>query len=286
MRVSFAGRLVQTKYLLTDDSIRTQNRDVIARALNELGNGTEVPAKQQLVWRSIRPEWVCGLLKALNTPLKDVEANGERLAKFIEKQRETGGLQKWTVLLAGSARSDGLEAAFQNIWPIVRRPAAESGLVEEMPVMALKNANILNPPDQYIDFVGAKLTEDHLEELRERNVFKEGGGLDDLQIMESCLGHDLTEIATQISVARHRRQEIRGVDPPTNPNGGVVRDMRKMSEGLLILYPTVGGERDASRLPMAGFAISFPRDENARPIEYLVNNVYKQLHLTDPDEQP
>lgn len=286
MRVSFAGRLVQTKYLLADDNSRMQNRDAVTRALNELGEGMEVPNKQQLVWRSIRSEWICGLLMALNIPLKDVEANGERLAKFIAKQRETGGLQDWTVLLAGSARSDGRDAAFKSIWPIIRRPADESGPVQEMAVMALKNANILNPPDQYIDFVGARLTEDHLEELRERDVFKEGGGLEDLQIMEACLGHDLVEVATRISVARHRRQEIRGVDSPSVPNGGVVRDMRKMSEGLLILYPTVGGERDASRFPMAGFAISFPRDENARPIEYLVNNVYKQLHLTDPDEQP
>jgi hypothetical protein len=35
---------------------------------------------------------------------------------------------------------------------------------------------------------------------------------------------------------------------------------------------------------MIGFALSFPRDDSSVPVEYLVNQVYKQLHLFDDAE--
>ena len=35
------------------------------------------------------------------------------------------------------------------------------------------------------------------------------------------------------------------------------------------------------KIPMIGFAVSFPRDDNSVPVEYLVNQVYEQLHLFD-----
>jgi hypothetical protein len=150
----------------------------------------------------------------------------------------------------------------------------------------MRNANILSPADQYADFRGLPLSQEHLDEIRMREVFVRGGNGEDLRILEHGVGRDLIEVATEISIARFLREEIRGKDAPSTPNGGVVRDMRRRSHGLLIIYPTMAGKReeDAAEHPMVGVAISFPRDDNAQPLEYLVNQVFEQLHLSDPDD--
>jgi len=106
---------------------------------------------------------------------------------------------------------------------------------------------------------------------------------EDLEILRKGVGQDLIDIALKVTLSRHARGEIRSVsgNVPKVPNGSVVRDMRRRTEGLLIIYPTMGGVAPEPKTPMIGFASSFPRDDFSVPVEYLVNQVYEQLHLFD-----
>jgi len=284
LSVSFSGRLVQTKYLYSDEKMRKQNVTAAVKLLRDLGSGTQDEHRDQVLWRAVPHTWVCTFLREVSVPVKDVDANGGRLAEFIEKQIPSDALVKWSVLLAGGA-AKGAEPfpIGRNIVPVVRSPATPPGDGPLPPVVALRKANILNPPDQYADFRGVPLTEDHFEELAQRQVFSLGGGGADLVILRKGVGHDLAEVALDVTLSRHSRGEIKSGSggPPKAPNGRVVRDMRARGEGLLVIYPTMAEVKSEPKISMIGFAVSFPRDDNSVPVEYLVNQVYEQLHLFD-----
>lgn len=284
LSVSFSGRLVQTKYLNSDVKMRQQNVATAVRLLRELGSGAQDESRDQVLWRSVPYTWVCSFLREISVPSKDVDANGARLAEFIEKQVPSKALATWSVLLAGGA-AKGAEPfpIGRGIGPVVRSAANLSDDGSIPPIMALKKANILNPPDQYADFRGVVLTEEHFNELARRQVFVLGGGGEDLRILREGVGQDLIRVALNVTLSRHARGEIRsaGGSVPKTPNGSVVRDMRRSAEGLLIIYPTMGGAKVEPKTAMIGFALSFPRNDFSIPVEYLVNQVYEQLHLFD-----
>jgi hypothetical protein len=286
MSLSFASRLIQSKYLYTDVGKRkdglTAARDLVSKLPADKGK----PARKGHVWSDISAADVCSFLMAVPVPPKDVDVNGERLARFIERQRPTGGLTRWTVLVAGTEADKNDERwLMRGLGPVVRNPPSNPPLDKLPPVIPLRNANILNPVDQYADFLDRKLTPEHLFEIKRRRVFVDGKNGEDLAILESGAGAWMVELARRISVARFKRKEIRGKKEPVAPNGRVVRDLRPRSEGLLIIYPTMAGDLDKElTVPMIGFAISFPTDDDAAPLDYMVNQVYDQLFLQDPED--
>jgi Z1 domain len=284
LSLSFASRLIQSKYLFTDSTNRKAGRKAAATLISRQSLKNQSKQKKGYIWTNVTAADICNFLMTVPVPAKDVDVNGERLARFIERQRPSGGLVKWTVMLAGSDE-DGYEACslIQGIGPVTRTPP--KGIDRLLPVIPLRNANILNPVDQYADFLGRVFTSEHFLEVKNRRVFIDGKNGEDLALLEGGVDSPLVDVAIKISVARHARKEIRGDNPPTTPNGRVVRDLRTRSEGLLILYPTVAGKTldPAAEDPMIGFALSFPTDDNAAPLDYVVNQVYDELHLQDPE---
>jgi hypothetical protein len=66
-------------------------------------------------------------------------------------------------------------------------------------------------------------------------------------------------------------------DPPTRANGKGARASRSPSNGLFLvyqLYASPNDHREDSSVPVTAFAISFPASENAKTVDYRVNNVY------------
>lgn len=69
--------------------------------------------------------------------------------------------------------------------------------------------------------------------------------------------------------------------PPDNPNGPSIRMARPRGRGLLLIYlldPELA-ELDVDSDPIVGIAASFPNSDNAKPIEYEINNVYWEQEL-------
>lgn len=285
LQVSFSGRLIQTKYLISNDTAREHNYELTVKAFEMLNQQPGNIGDKRLIWRNVSHDWICAWLRSLTLADRDVDANGARLSEFIEKQTDRGALVSWTVLLASGKQDKNLiQVKFGNnaVWPVIRTPQSVTN--SELPdIVALKNANILDPRDQYCDFVNRKLDQKLLSELLSRKAFINGGGGEDLAILKEGLGRELIDIATKISVARYERHESRGKKPPEAPVGGVIRDMRSSANGLLIIYPTFGGKNDRAPIPMTGFAISFPSDDATVPVEYMVNKIYQQLVLFDDE---
>jgi hypothetical protein len=64
-------------------------------------------------------------------------------------------------------------------------------------------------------------------------------------------------------------------DPPKAPSPQIVRKSRPATRGLLLIYP-LDPSTIAGTTPVIGWALSFPKSENAKPMSYTVNNVYWQ----------
>lgn len=291
LTVSFAGRLVQTKFLSSDDQARDANTTKATNLLKELPAPSRTRS-QRAYWDDVSYEWVCRFLQSIVVPHKDVDAHGGRLAEFIKKQVPSGSVLTWGVLLSGGAARDVEGLPFgDGIAPVVRRPADPPSGVRFPPFIAMKKANILDPRDQYEDFRGRVLTNQHFEDLVAREVFDVDRNGHDAEILRQGVGADLAEVAMRVTLARHDRGEIRSVEGaiPAVPNGKVVRDMRESNRGLLVIYPTmaaptqehVPSQPAEPRTPMIGYAVSFPAINAAVPVEYLVNQVYEQLRLFD-----
>jgi hypothetical protein len=55
----------------------------------------------------------------------------------------------------------------------------------------------------------------------------------------------------------------------------MMREVRSPRNGLLLLYPLDTG-KTGTRLPLIGFALSFPDSEQAERVSYRVTNLYWQ----------
>jgi hypothetical protein len=95
------------------------------------------------------------------------------------------------------------------------------------------------------------------------------------------------ELVKHLSGLRQARTDPTGARTVSTNNGRIARELRSDARGLLLIYPLdpkpengiVNLDTDG---PVMGFAISFPVSERARPIEYIVNEVY--LSLTEAYE--
>ncbi len=69
-------------------------------------------------------------------------------------------------------------------------------------------------------------------------------------------------------------------DPPIIPSGKNIRAQRPVTEGLLIIYPLDPKpnkwENSCINVPIIGYAISFPKNEDDKKITYQVNQVFME----------
>jgi len=71
------------------------------------------------------------------------------------------------------------------------------------------------------------------------------------------------------------------------PTGTPLRRQRRPGQALLLLYPLKNPlEADWHHMPpVVGFAISFPFSEHSEKTEYVVNEIWQQQALDDPDDE-
>src|SRR5690606_15294643 len=105
----------------------------------------------------------------------------------------------------------------------------------------LPNSNVLNPPDQGIDLEGVELDKAWITQLLEKRAFSQDNPIE-REIIRSAAGRPALDVALQISLQRYEDEKQAGriranQQPPSRPVGAAIRDMRKTSHGLLLLYP-------------------------------------------------
>ena len=236
MTVSYSGDISETITFDRAPDINRRNHDRYSRFVTSLGSPQRLEAGNR-IWRGVSGGDIADLLMDISIHPGSRKVRGNYLAGYIRSQNRIGGLVNWTVaLISNQEGEDSVELGGCEVYPLHRARHPGDG-VDQRAVYRI--GRLVNPADEKID-----LTKDQEEQAlyltRQRYLKKEGR-------------------------SRHRSD-------PSNPGGRDIREVRDERDGLLLIYPLQ--EKDVERLPIVGFAASFPTAGNDTPIKYFVNSVY------------
>lgn len=241
MLVSFSGQLSQTTVFQKEKSIQNQNFIHTQSWLEKLGKESKVINKT-LVWEKVNSGDVNKFLKDFRAHPACRKAEPDLLNKYIEKLNQYGELSEWTIALVSSGSPKNIDTIAGHDIGLIQR----SDKTEKTDLYMLAKANILNPPDQYIDLTDSQI-EGALFETVE--TWKDG--------------------------------KSRSKHEPKEPSGPYIRRARQPNNGLLLIYPLDNNEvlldgKKFTESPIIGFAISFPKGSRDEVVEYQVNTRYWQ----------
>ncbi len=305
VRISYTGELVQTAYLDKKKSVIQDNlalTDSFLRRLGKAENVNDIKAgRDARLWRGVAGVRIEEFLRTFIVHPRAFQADGGRLAQYIQKQREAGsdGLSEWTVALISStrARVQSDIGGQEKVGLSARNPQMDDNDKETDPtVYALRQRNIITPADQYLDFEGQLVTPELIRKVLSKGVFAGDAMKEECDIINAHLGEPLVKMALALTKHRAERKEAGNSTGIREPSGRIVRELRPDTQGLLMLYaldpsPSKGiagldAEITQGNVPIMGFAVSFPVSERDVPIEYLVNEIYRIAERTAESFDP
>jgi len=299
MQLSYAGELVQTTFLYKKKEQIEGNLKATEDLIAILGASRRPRASagaDHRMWEKVPASTVTTFLRRFAVHPRSFEADSSRLSDYIERQLRHGELTGWTVVLlsirhGATARFPRIGAE-EDIGLYLRDPRRKENREEEEPALyAIRKSNIINPPDQALDFDDQVLDEELASRILAKRAFGGPGRLPDRELILGSVGRRVRDVAVELTKTRWMRGEIRGDQEPVTPNGRVIRELRAENMGLMLLYPLTWHDEKGARYanievekPIIGFALSFPVSDRGQPIEYLVNEVYQRLHLGDAED--
>lgn len=289
LQVSYEGTLAQCVVLATGGDVRERNDRAFADMVGRLGESKRRKGEMStLVWSDVDAETVCMFLDAFESPMGTNGFDARRIAQFVRRQQNQGELTEWTVALVSAKGGTADKVGGLDVQLVKRKNVAE-GIDRAKEYYVLSNSNVLNPPDQAIDLEDAMLDVTWTQHLLGKRAFGEGNAVE-RAVIERSVGKSALDVALEISVLRYEADKRDGrvranQPPPTRPAGAAIRDIRPTNRGLLLLYPLDAGDVQlADPKAILTCALSFATSATAVPIEYQVNEVYRQLHLDQLEE--
>jgi hypothetical protein len=252
LSMSFAGGLSETVLFDTSKRSREQNWKALQTLINELP-GAPLPAREAkaigaggaYVWKNVDVSAIIRFLDSYIAHPDAYKVQPKPLKDYIQSRNtdQPAELTEWWVLLANSTSTDAdnimIDGLSVGLTKRSKHPDQEiAGDTGRFPIRRL-----VSPPHERID------------------------------IIEGTDEYDAAVVRTAKMWAESPRKDLREKDPPTQPAGIACRDVRPATRGVLLLYPLNPKEaHPAVRVgdPFVGFALSFPRSERAKPVDYQV----------------
>jgi hypothetical protein len=252
LAISWAGRLVESYELIKDKEINRRNLDAIKRLVKNLKAVSEPVIKtgNTQVWYDVSPDEIITWLERIKI-FENLKAyNPENLIRFINAQVKRGALMKWRVALTSKKDAHTqTDVAGYRIGNFVRNEATES---QEQGKFFIRKSHIIDKKHEAID-----LGSDQIKEALKKTI----------QLWE---------------------KEKKGKEPKS-ASGQVIRNhFRSKENPLLLLYliDAVESTSDSKErldwdTPLIGYAISFPGDPDALPVEFTANNTLLPYYNQD-----
>jgi hypothetical protein len=253
--IDFAGAIQETVVFGRSASDIKTNHDATETLVTAMGKPTETSPtrarsdgahswKGTKVWTHVPAKSVVSFLRDYRTHETSYAVNARLLAEFVERQADHGELTDWTVALFSGER--GLVEVAGHEISAVKRSENERFISkdEQRKQGRYLIRRLLAPRDEAIDF--------------------DAGAYDEALAK--------TVEAWHRDPGRSRRKT-----PPDSPSGPAIRQVRGRhpQHGLLLLYPLDPAVAEiSSPLPVMGFGVSFPASKGAKPVKYMVGNVY------------
>ena len=237
IRLSFAGRLIETYKLNKAPAIVQGNYDATRRFVAGLGQPER--RGEHYLWPEVGVQTVLDFLEKYR-PADNLDP--QTLSRFIRLQTPHGELIHWVVVLISTSKPKRAE----------RRPAEFEVDGETVTV-----GTTLRNPDEI-------LSNDSIYYVRKSHI---------LDPNHEFLDLSPDEYERAMKLTREFREEKKKTGEPLYPNGQIVRNqIRAKSTALLLLYsldPAPAGLPDAS--PVLGYAISFPGSNHNAAVDYAVH---------------
>jgi hypothetical protein len=252
VKLSYSGDLPETVTFDMREAALAQNLQVLERFIGRLDESHQrqpsEPDGGSVWWTGVSAEEITDGFLADYVPGKAPRVRPTFIADYIRRGQKAGELGNWTVRLVSSQTGD-----LRKIGPY------EIGLVERA------------------------ATNDPASEgrYRIRRVVSPADESKDLDREQRRRALDGTRKAAEGKHDKNGQPRKR----PDLPTGAPLRRVRRPDQALLLLYPLKNPLPDESdaRVPVVGFAISFPFSEKSTETEYLVNEIWQQLAFDEPD---
>lgn len=256
MSLTFSDKLRETWCFKREKKLLEDNYKHTFGFINSLGASKEKNG-QSYVWYSTNNDQ--DVIQFLKGYQADNKLEHEKITEYIERQVEIKALINWTIVLISnkSKEQEGYFTINGKSIPVglVMRSDAEKG---KGSYYEISKSHIIDPTHEYIDF--------------------------DIKNTNFSEALKLTVYDWENSQRKNKSPE-----PPTIPSGKNIRANRETTEGLLLIYPLNpkpdGWENSSIEVPIIGYAISFPKNENDKKIKYRVNQVFmdEYNYLDDPE---
>ena len=253
----FSGALQETVSFHRSGIRLRANLDLTSVFLTELGKAEKGVTRSRpgggehvwdgaRAWRGVPGSDVADYLSQYATHSSAVKMNGQLLADYIRKQLPDGRLTAWNVVLLGGSQPAGKIGPFQ------------------VPLFLRSNDGRISPAQQ---------------EAEDRIVIRRLLAPRDEAIDLDAEEYGAALQATIDEYAADPGRFPRRKGPPESPSGPAIRRVRghrHPERGLLLIYPldpkdwAVAGLSD----PVIGIGVSFPETPKARPVRYMVTNIY------------
>ena len=289
---SYAGALVQTAHFATDPKVREANVEALEQFATQRPKPTALRTKtgqlQAWLWENVPAAELCDeLLARVSIHPQCHTVDSVRVREFIQRQQALGELAFWTIALVSNAKELPTHPLARVKLALTERAADPQAISSGR--YSTAKANIQSPSHQAFDLANMTLDGALLTDLlAKRQVTKVGATQyplfdpHDEALLRRQIGKPLDNVALALTRDRAARA---GKEEPREVNGLVLRQLRPVSRGLLLLYaltPDAPNQVTESDPPYLGFVFSFPSSHTARRLSYKANQVLIQ-QLRDGD---
>ncbi|MED4582513.1 Z1 domain-containing protein [Brevibacillus choshinensis] len=234
MKLSFADSLAETTVFHKRNTLVNQSNFDATVRLIVTLGSYDDYKSNNYIWHGVPAKTVTTYLRSLQGHPESRRSNPETLSEYIEKQSDIQELTEWTVVLISTQNGNKYNIGHLSV-----------GLTE-------RTDELKDDHNRY------KIIRNHIISQRDEMI--------DLDDEEEAEAFRLTQESWE-------KKEKKG--EPKSPSGQAIRSVRPVERGLLLIYPLdpeyIGSDQP---FPYIGYALSFPASDNAKYIEYLVNNIY------------
>lgn len=283
LKIGFAGDLSQSTSIFADRRRAEKNIEAFNHLLSTLRDNElvgkafrPVPSGQShMVWNGVHGETIAEFFDRVLTPESAYRVNSRLLARFIRGQVRRDKLVDWTVAVASPRQSQSNEMPV----PFKASDISISLTRRSMPVIRGSREPV---HDAWERLVGEGL-------YTVKTVVSPGDEMIDLSAAEQ-------EGLLSAEIAKWKLDGSKGSEP-AHPTGRRIRDSRDGRKGLLLIYllesplhlyrdklVKESSSDELSEGPLLGFAVSFPKIDDAPKEEYVVTQLFmKELRELSDD---
>lgn len=254
LMISWAGRLVESYELVKDQNTNRKNLEAVENLILKLKSASAPISKtgKTQVWYDVSPNEIISWLEQVKI-FENLKAyNPENLIRFINTQTKRGALTRWRVALMSKTDAEtNTTVAGYPVGNFVRNEATKN---QEPGKFFIRKSHIIDKKHEAID-----LTPPQIKAALDKTI-------------------ELWE------------KEKKGKEPQS-ASGQVIRNHFRDKQNPLLLLYLIDAKKSTSApeskeklkwdTPLVGYAISFPGDSEALPVEFTANKTLLAYYNQD-----